>query len=83
MKKVIPLRNGKVRVYLPSNRGTKRNKKLYLKHGGYFKVSFSSLRLLNINAPDSCYIIETSHGLLTHKEALLKGVGGSLLCVLL
>lgn len=46
-----------------------------------FKLN--SIRILNQNTPNSYYILETSKGLMTHKDALREGVGGILLLKIL
>lgn len=47
-----------------------------------FIIKLKSLRLLNQSLRESLLILETSRGILTHKEALKLRVGGRLLCVL-
>ena len=45
--------------------------------------SLRALRLLNLNYPFSYYILETNQGIMTHKTAIKRKIGGFLICVVL
>ena len=47
-----------------------------------FTLTLKALIILNRSLKNSFLILETSKGLLTHKEALKFGVGGFILCLL-
>ena len=49
----------------------------------YFSIKLNSLRLLNSSLGSTLLILETSSGLVTHKEALRKNISGKLLCILI
>ena len=63
-------------------RKSSRQVTFYTKISGRIRLSLKSLRILNINSPHSYYILETSRGLMTHKEALKLGQGGLLLLII-
>lgn len=45
----------------------------------FFFISFKALRLLDKRTGSSIFVISTSKGVITHKEALQKKIGGMLL----
>lgn len=45
-------------------------------------LSFRALRILNLNCPFSYYILETTQGLMTHKTAIRRKLGGFLICAI-
>lgn len=47
-----------------------------------FTLKFNALKILNISLGETVLILETSKGLLTHKEALRLRIGGRILCIL-
>lgn len=53
----------------------------YLKSRGRIRMDYESLRLLNVNTPHSYYILETTQGIMTHKEAIKQRIGGLLLFI--
>ena len=59
-----------------------RSTKTYARVKGRIRLTLNSIRLLNINAPHTYYILETSKGLMTHKDALRYKVGGLLLLII-
>jgi ribosomal protein S8 len=61
------------------SRNSTRKIKTYLKSSHYLTLSVQVLKLLNLNLPTSYIILETSKGIITHKEALKYKVGGRLL----
>lgn len=48
----------------------------------YFSIKLNSLKLLSTSLGGTLLILETSSGLITHKEALKKNISGKLLCIL-
>ena len=46
-------------------------------------LSLRALQILNINCPFSYYVIETNRGIMTHKDALKRKLGGFLICAIL
>ena len=54
----------------------------YLKSRGKTRLDYTSLRLLNVNTPHSYYVLETTKGIMTHKEALKYQLGGLLLFII-
>lgn len=56
--------------------------KTYTRINGRIRMQKKALRLLNFLAPHTYYVIETSRGLITHKEAIRLGIGGSLLMII-
>lgn len=63
-------------------RRTTRTLRTYCKKRGRVTLTLKSLRLLNFNSPHSYYIVETSRGIMTHKEALVAQKGGYLLAII-
>ena len=59
-----------------------RSMSLYTKSNGRPLLTLSSLRLLNINSPATHYILETSQGVMSQKEAINRGLGGILLLII-
>lgn len=59
-----------------------RTLRTYCKKRGRVALSLKSLRLLNFNSPHSYYIVETSKGVMTHKDALRFQQGGLLLAII-
>ena len=55
--------------------------KTYARVNGRIRLTLNSIRLLNINSPHTYYILETSKGLMTHKDALRYKLGGLLLLI--
>lgn len=47
-----------------------------------FTVKLSTLRILDKSIRQTIIILETSEGLLTHKDALRRGISGRILCVI-
>ena len=47
-----------------------------------YAISLKALRIMNITTRSSIYILSTSQGVITHKEALRLNVSGLLLCVI-
>ena len=84
LKNYVHIGQGFYRVFLLFTRHykSKRQKKLYLKKNLYLKLSLETLKLLNINAPGSHYILETQRGVMGHKSAINLGQGGSLVCLI-
>ena len=73
----------KVFPFYSRNYKTKRSIKLYLRKTGDLQLSLTSLKALKLLTPASHFILETSQGVLTHKEALSRNIGGRLLAVVL
>lgn len=59
-----------------------RTLKVYTAKRGRVNLSYHSLRLLNFNCPSSYYILETTKGVITHKDAIRYRQGGLLLAIL-
>jgi len=81
IRRYSKLTKNQYRVY-PSytlSRATSRKIKTYLKSSHYLTLSLHVLKLLNLNLPSSYIILETSKGIITHKEAIKYKVGGRLL----
>lgn len=55
--------------------------RVYARKRGRIALSYDSLRLLNYNSPHSYYILETSRGIVTHKDAIKHRHGGLLLAI--
>jgi len=55
--------------------------KAYPRVNGRIVLHKRAIRSLNILSPHTYYILETSKGLVTHKDALKLGVGGLLLLI--
>lgn len=53
--------------------------KIFSKPSHRFFISLKSLKLLNKRAGLSIYLISTSFGIISHKEAIFKKIGGMLL----
>ena len=47
-----------------------------------FTVTFKALTIINKSLKNSLLLIETSKGIISHKEALRLRVGGLILCIL-
>ena len=47
-----------------------------------FTIGIKSLLILTQSIGNSVIIIESAHGLITHKKAIQLGVGGAILCIL-
>lgn len=60
-----------------------RKYKTYTRLKGRIQLQAKAIRLLNINTPHSYYVLDTSRGVVTHKEALKFGIGGVLLMIIL
>ena len=58
-----------------------RSMSFYTKSNGRPLLTLRSLRLLNINSPATHYILETSKGIMSQKEAIYRGLGGTLLLI--
>jgi len=63
------------------NRKFSRELRTYARVRGKIVLNYQSLRLLNFNTPHSHYILETSVGIIAHKEALRRKIGGFLLAI--
>lgn len=59
-----------------------RTLKTYTSKRGRINLSYNSLRLLNFNCPNSYYVLETTKGVITHKDAIRNRQGGLLLAIL-
>lgn len=70
-----------IRIYLTYSNSVNlgKNFKIISKPSHKFYVTCQSLRLLQKKTGDSVFIISTSYGLLTHKEALTQNTGGLVL----
>lgn len=81
IRRFVKLTATKYRIYptYTLSKLTPRKIKTYLKSSHYLTISFKILQLLNLNLPSSYIILETSKGIITHKEALNYKVGGRLL----
>lgn len=55
--------------------------KVYLRADGTVQMTLKALTILNFNSPHTYYILETSKGIMTHKDALKYKIGGRLLLV--
>ena len=56
--------------------------KLHYRSLNPIKLSLKSLRLLKTHSFNSHILVNTSKGLLTHNEAIVAGVGGTLICTI-
>ena len=54
---------------------------LYTRSTGGITLTYQSLRILNQNSPHSYYVLETSQGIMTQREAVSKQIGGNLLLI--
>lgn len=79
------LGSGNYRVFLFYSRNykTKRQIRLYARKTNDLQLSHTSLNMLNFLTPTSYFVIETHKGLMTHKEALMRRIGGRLVAVVL
>jgi ribosomal protein S8 len=70
-----------LRTYLIYYKNTSLNKNLKLisRPSRAFYISLQALRLLDKRSGNSVFILSTSKGLVTHKEALLQKNGGQLI----
>ena len=66
------------RIYLVYNRFFKKSRilNIYCKKGNPLRLSLKALVLINITTPYSHFLLETSRGILTIKEAIYYKVGG-------
>lgn len=55
--------------------------KSYTRVRGRHNLRLKTIQTLNLNTPNTHYILETDKGLMTHKDALKHSIGGSLLAV--
>ncbi len=55
--------------------------KAYTRSDGKIRLSLKAIQILNMHTPHSYYFLETSKGLLTHKEALKHSIGGYLVLI--
>ena len=53
----------------------------FTRSNGRHRFKLQTLQVLNLNTPNTYYILETTQGLMTHKEALRLKLGGLLLLV--
>jgi len=58
-----------------------RRLKLYTRVNGRTTLTYAALRILDFNTPHSHYILETSKGIMTHKDAIKLRTGGQLLVI--
>jgi len=58
---------------------TARNYKLMSRPGKYFYISHQALRLLSKKTHASVFLLSTSRGIITHRNALLNNIGGILM----
>ena len=74
------LPNSYYRIYPAYTRYRYRTRtvKTYLRSSHYLTLSLKVLKLININTPYSYIILETSRGLMTHKDAIKHQIGGRL-----
>ena len=56
--------------------------KTYTRTNGHIRLTLASLRIIDFNCPHSYYVLDTSYGLMTHKDALNKRTGGVLLLII-
>lgn len=84
LRRFCKLKGGLYRVFPAYSRYRRlaRTITFYTKSSGRIVLTYKSLRILNINSPHSYYVLETSKGLMTHKEALRLKLGGLLLLVI-
>jgi ribosomal protein S8 len=73
----------KCRIFIFYTRSHKKTRSLrsYLTKSHSLRFSNKSLKTLNLIAPTSLFLLETNKGLILHKEAVYKKVGGNLLVV--
>ena len=71
------------RVYPAYTRFRKyaRPTKGFTRSNGRHRFKLRTLQILNLNTPNTHYILETTQGLMTHKEALRLKLGGLLLVI--
>lgn len=55
---------------------------LYSKLNGRLILTYKTLRILDINAPHSYYVVDTPNGVLTQKEAIRLRIGGKLIMII-
>ena len=53
----------------------------FTRSNGRHRFRLQTLQVLNLNTPNTYYILETTQGLMTHKEALRLKLGGLLLLI--
>ena len=53
----------------------------FTRSNGRHRFKLRTLQVLNLNTPNTHYILETTQGLMTHKEALRLKLGGLLLLI--
>ena len=53
----------------------------FTRSNGRHRFKLQTLQVLNLNTPNTYYILETTQGLMTHKEAIRLKLGGLLLLV--
>lgn len=75
--------DGLYRVFPAYSRFRKQARSIqtYTHSRGRHRFKLSTIKTLNLNTPNSYYILETDRGLMTHKEALQKSLGGLLLVI--
>lgn len=75
--------DGHYRVFPAYSRFRKQARpiKTFTRARGRHRFRLSTLRTLNLNTPNSYYILETNRGLMTHKDALRHSIGGLLLVI--
>ena len=73
----------KCRVFIFYTRNHKKTRRLqvYLTKSHSLKFSNNSLKILHLIAPTSFFLFETNHGLILHREAVYRNIGGNLLVV--
>ena len=59
--------------------GYTRDIKTYARVNARIRLRLKAIRIISVDAPRSHYILETNKGLMTHREALERGIGGVLL----
>ena len=62
-------------------RKNSRPHKAFTRANSRHRFRLRTLRILNLNTPNTHYILETDKGLMTHKEALRLQLGGLLLLI--
>lgn len=58
-----------------------RSIKTYTRVNGRIRFKLRTLQIIGVSTPHSHYVLETSKGLMTNKEALRHNVGGLLLLI--
>ena len=83
LRRFYRLRGQQYRVHPAYTRSRRyaRKIKTYLRSSGKLRMTLKAIQTLNIHTPHTYYVLETSQGIMTHKEALRHSVGGNLLLI--